>query len=116
MNGQEAESLAQRYLAGNGLELVTRNYRTRLGEIDLIMKDNETIVFIEVRYRKTTTYGSSAESIDRRKQAKLVSCAQHYLQKQKMSFSMASRFDVIAISKETGQPRIEWIKNAFQVE
>ena len=112
--GQQAEQWASEYLQQQGLQLVTTNYHCRRGEIDLIMHDHDTLVFVEVRYRKTSTFGSALESVDHRKQKKLIVTAEHYLQKNTASFSHY-RFDVIAISPEQSHPNITWVKDAFQL-
>jgi len=112
--GQQAEQWANNYLQQQGLELITKNYSCRRGEIDLIMQDKQTLVFVEVRYRKSSAFGSALESVDHKKQAKLIFTAQHYLQQQASSF-MAYRFDVIAITHEKNQPSITWVQDAFQV-
>lgn len=113
--GIETEELAYRYLIQQGLKLITRNYRCKLGEIDLIMRDKETIVFVEVRYRKQKTFGSSIESIDYFKQKKLIKTASYYLQTQQLYNTQACRFDVMAIAKQADTFKLEWLKNAFQV-
>lgn len=110
--GQEMEKLAGDYLQQQGLTTLTRNYHCRYGEIDLIMQDGNTLVFVEVRYRRNSRYGSALESVDIRKQQRLITTANHYLQKTKLS-SHACRFDVIAIHMTTA-PEITWIKDAFQ--
>ena len=79
--GQQAEESAYHYLKTQGLVLVERNYNSPRGEIDLIMQDNNTTVFIEVRYRSNNWFGSGAESVDQHKQQKLLATAVHYLQK-----------------------------------
>ena len=79
--GQYAEQLACDHLEKEGLRLVQKNYHCPMGEIDLIMKDKEMLVFVEVRYRKNTQYGSGAESVNGPKQKKLLSTAMHYLQR-----------------------------------
>ena len=66
-------------MLAQGLSLLTRNFRSRLGEIDLIMDDGQSLVFVEVRYRRGNAFGSGAESVNRRKQARITACAQHYL-------------------------------------
>lgn len=108
------------YLQKNGLKLVQRNYHCRQGEIDLIMLDAHYLVFIEVRYRRSLRFGSGAESIDRRKQARLIATASHYLQRQQSNNTQAARFDVISIGPESASiqaqqdAHIAWIKDAFQ--
>ncbi|MDH3560244.1 MAG: YraN family protein [Gammaproteobacteria bacterium] len=111
--GRDAESLACRYLERRGLSLIERNYQSRPGEIDLIMDDAGSLVFVEVRYRRQTRFGSGAESVDRRKQAKIVGCAQVYLQTHPGMAARACRFDVVSISGDAGDPVVEWIQDAF---
>jgi len=112
--GQQAEQWAECYLQQQGLVLITKNYSCRRGEIDLIMQDQQALVFVEVRYRNSSTFGSALESVDRKKQAKLIFTAEHYLQQQESSFT-AYRFDVIAITHKNNKPSITWVKDAFQV-
>jgi putative endonuclease len=112
--GQHAEQLAENYLNQQGLRLLQRNYRCRGGEIDLIMTDNGTLVFVEVRYRKHQAFGGAAASVDRRKQQRLLLAARHYLQ-QHQAANRACRFDVVAISPgANGQNAVEWISNAIE--
>ncbi len=106
--GLDKERLAESYLTGQTLRLVTRNHRCRFGEIDLIMRDGAVLVFVEVRYRRSERFGSAAETVDARKQRRLVAAARHYLLSHPST--LPCRFDVVAIS---GQDRIQWIKNAF---
>ena len=105
--GQEAEDLAAGYLQGQGLKLVTRNYRCRMGEIDLLMDDRGTLVFVEVRLRKSNHFGGAGASITRHKQDKLIRAAQHYLQQQ--AFQPPCRFDAVLLDGG----KTEWIKDAF---
>lgn len=112
--GQLAEELACAHLIQQGLILLQRNYRCRQGEIDLVMIDSRYIVFVEVRYRANPQYGSGAESITRQKRAKLIATASHYLQATHTTDRHPSRFDVISVSREASQDKIEWIKDAFQ--
>lgn len=112
--GRRAEQLAELYLGKQGLRLRKRNYRCRGGEIDLIMEHGNTLVFVEVRYRTHRTFGGAVESIDRRKQQRLIHAAQHYLQRHQDD--VPCRFDVIAISPGKGtQPHLQWITNAIEV-
>ncbi len=106
------ERLAREYLQQQGLTFVTANYQFRGGEIDLIMNEQSMLVFVEVRYRKSSRYGHAAETIDSRKQHRLSQCAEHYLQRHKITQHLC-RFDVIAIQGAPESPNIEWIKNAF---
>lgn len=112
IRGRQAEELACAYLVERGLRCVARNYRCARGEIDLIMQHGTTIVFVEVRYRRSSRYGSSAESVDGRKQARLIATAQHYLQASRAT--APARFDVIAVALDHGRHAIEWIPNAFE--
>ena len=109
--GRQAETLAWKYLQSRGLRLLQRNYRSRRGEIDLVLQDQDSLVFVEVRYRRESRFGSGAESVDRHKQSKLIACAQHYLQAYPGIARQPCRFDVVAV----GGPdeSIEWIRNAF---
>jgi len=109
--GREAENRAWEYLQSRGLRLLQRNYRSRRGEIDLILQDHDSLVFVEVRYRRESRFGTGAESVDRRKQSKLIACAQYYMQTNPEIARQPCRFDVVSVggSGET----IEWIRNAF---
>lgn len=109
--GDEKERLACAYLQRHGLRLVERNYRCRRGEIDLIMRDATTLIFVEVRFRASPRFGTPAETVDLHKQRRISAAAAHYLQHH--STSRPCRFDVLAIS---GDDRIDWIRDAFYVE
>ena len=112
-HGQLAEDRAQRYLRKQGLKLVARNYRSPYGEIDLIMRQRETLVFVEVRYRCNQIFGLAAETVDWRKQKKLRSTAEHYLQSEKSSHDRPCRFDVISLSGNNRNGTIDWYPDAF---
>jgi putative endonuclease len=114
--GKAAEAQACRFLIDHGLALIARNYRCRRGEIDLIMRDGRSLVFVEVRYRGNRRFAGGAETIDRRKQSRLVATAMHYLQSHPGAAAYPARFDVVAIDAELGENRLEWIRNAFGVE
>ena len=107
--GRWAEDLAAEHLTTDGLEPVQRNYRCKWGEIDLIMRDQQTLVFVEVRFRNRGDYGSGAESVDARKQHKLISSAEHFLQAHSNLQDTPCRFDVVSVSPED----VRWIKDAF---
>lgn len=109
LNGAQAEILACAHLEQAGLKLVTRNYRCPQGEIDLILHDGDVLVFVEVRYRNSSAFGSPAETVDSRKQARLRAAASHYLVKH--AIDRACRFDVVAVSGSNA--RIEWLRDAF---
>ncbi|WP_461537783.1 YraN family protein [Spongorhabdus nitratireducens] len=110
---KNSEDLALRYLCRKGLKLIARNYACRSGEIDLVMKDRQQLVFIEVRYRKDQKYGGALDSVTARKQQRIYKTAQHYLQQHNAS-SESCRFDVIALEGSPTGPAISWIKDAFQ--
>jgi len=112
--GRDAETVAARHLQGAGLTLLMRNYSCRVGELDLIMSDGATLVFVEVRYRRAGAYGGALESIDERKRLRLLRAAQHFLQHAGHRGDRPCRFDVVAISGALLDPAIEWIPDAFQ--
>jgi putative endonuclease len=107
--GEFYEQLALNYLLERGLTMVARNYRCRYGELDLIMRDRNILVVVEVRYRKSATFGSAVESVTRRKQSRIITATQCYLAAHPTH--CAIRFDVVAV---TGNNAIEWITSAFQ--
>jgi len=109
-SGVLAEQLAAQYLQQQGLKLLQTNYSCRFGEIDLILQDGETHVFVEVRLRSSSAFGGAAASIDARKQAKLLKTAQFYLSELKRI--PPCRFDAV-LMQASDSKRIEWIKNAF---
>ena len=108
--GAQAEKLAAQYLQRQGLTLVESNYRCRMGEIDLILRDGETLVFAEVRQRSSNDFGGAAASINGRKQMKLILTAEHYLTS--LSRMPPCRFDAVLLD---AAGNIEWLKNAFEV-
>ncbi|WP_210396730.1 YraN family protein [Motiliproteus sediminis] len=108
--GQQQEQLAEAYLIAAGLTPVERNYFCPRGEIDLIMRDQNTLVFVEVRFRRSRGFASAAESVDYRKQQRLVATAEHYLQKHAGRRNPPCRFDVLACD---GAADWVWIKNAI---
>lgn len=111
--GDNAESLACKYLQERGLYLLKRNFHCRGGEIDLVMRHHDSLVFVEVRYRKRTDYGRAAETVSRSKQNRVIHCARVYLSKHG-NWNTAARFDVVSIEGDPETARIEWITNAFQ--
>jgi len=108
--GEEAEELAARFLAGRGLVIVARNYRTRFGEVDLVAHDGATLVFVEVRARSWNAYGGAAGSVDAHKQRRLVAAARHYLSR--LRAEPPCRFDVLTVQGPQGAPA--WIRGAFE--
>jgi putative endonuclease len=114
--GKHAEDLACQYLNQQGLRLLERNFNTRFGEIDLVMRDKDTTVFVEVRYRTHSDIVDPLSSIDQRKQLKLIRTARYYLQQKPNSALSPARFDVIAITAQGAKHQIQWIKNAFEAQ
>jgi putative endonuclease len=108
LRGKSAEDQAHDFLVSKGLEPVCRNYRCKQGELDLVMRDQQALVIIEVRYRKSDVYGSALESVTHSKQARIIAATQHYLSTLRVDCPL--RFDVVAISGDGG---INWVKNAF---
>lgn len=108
LRGKSAEDQAHDFLVSKGLKPVCRNYRCKQGELDLVMRDQQSLVIIEVRYRKSDIYGSALESVTHSKQARIIAATQHYLSTLRVDCPL--RFDVVAISGNGG---INWIKNAF---
>jgi len=113
VTGTEYEILAAEYLSQANLQLLHRNFRCKLGEIDIIANDGLYLIFIEVRYRQHDKFGNAAESITLAKQQKIVRTAKFYLQTHIWAQQLNCRFDVIAISNSIKSPQIEWIKDAF---
>ncbi len=112
-SGRQAEDRALHHLEQRGLRLLKRNWLCRSGELDLVMLDGDTVVFIEVRYRRHSAWGGALESIDRRKQQKLIRAAQLFLQTESRWSSHPCRFDVIAIEADSSTATPNWIRNAF---
>jgi putative endonuclease len=112
-SGQLAETYAQRYLERHGLRLLHRNWSCRSGELDLVMLDGDTVVFVEVRYRRHAAWGGALESVDQRKQGKLIKAAQLFLQKEGRWSRHPCRFDVVAIEATGTADTPNWIRNAF---
>ena len=112
--GQAAETYAEAFLKRQGLMTQHKNYRCKLGEIDLIMTQGNSLIFVEVRLRNNRHFSSAAESVDYRKQKKIIKTAQYFLLKMNLLDKVPCRFDVIAFNSchpETEIP--EWIKDAF---
>lgn len=111
--GRHYERYAKRYLQKQGLVFIAENIRFRGGEIDLIMQDKDIWVFVEVRYRKSSQYGSALDSITKEKRRKLLLAASHWLLARGASLqTCACRFDVCAINDD----KLDWLKNAFSYD
>lgn len=110
--GQNYEQAAADYLRRHGLLLIEQNFQVKAGELDLIMRDNDTLVFVEVKYRHDQRHGHAAETVTRQKQTRLIKAANWWMLKQGLSADHTSfRFDVVAIHDNGRQ--IDWIKNAI---
>ncbi|MBS0211552.1 MAG: YraN family protein [Proteobacteria bacterium] len=112
--GADFEAIARAHLEAAGLRLFAANARYRVGEIDLVMRDGEAVVFVEVRYRRSAGFGGSAASVNTAKQRKLVLAAQAFLAGHPALARAPCRFDVVAVEGDAQAPRIEWIKHAFE--
>jgi len=110
MIGAQAEQWAARHLQQQGLMPITHNYRCRFGEIDLIMQDGPSLVFIEVRLRRNADFGGAAASIDNRKQQRIIRTAQKYLSG--LDHIPPCRFDVVLMDDAQGH-NLQWLRNAF---
>lgn len=106
--GRAAEALALRFLLDRGMRVLAQNFSCRLGEIDLIVDDGGTTVFVEVRQRRSRAFGSGAESITHAKRARLIATARFYLARQPVQ--PPCRFDVLSVDADDD---IEWIQDAF---
>lgn len=111
--GQVVEEASEQYLLQHGLQAIARNFSSRGGEIDLVMRDGETLVFVEVRFRKNDNFGTPAESITVSKKRKLLQTAQLYLLAHPIWRNKPCRFDVIAARPGASGLQFEWIQNAF---
>jgi putative endonuclease len=112
-SGTRWERVAESFLHARGLKTVTRNFHCRLGEIDLIMQHGDCLVFAEVRYRRTTHFGSGAESVTRAKQNRIIRAAKRYLQHSNHHALQACRFDVLSLNHDGGRLNVTWIQDAF---
>ncbi len=113
--GRAAEATAARFLANHGLEILLRNFRRRLGEIDLVARDGDILVIVEVRTRGSEKYGGGAASIDWRKRTRIVRAA-HLLLRRYTEFARRRvRFDVIVVFNALAEePQVLWLKHAFE--
>lgn len=110
--GNQYEALAKKHLCCQGLTFVEQNFTAKCGEIDLIMRDQQTIIFVEVKFRKSANYGHAAEMVTPKKVQKLIKTAHLWLLQQNLSVHSTNfRFDVVAI--ENNSHNIDWIKNAI---
>jgi putative endonuclease len=112
--GQRAEDIAVDFLRAQRLVILERNFRRRLGELDIVARDGDVLVIVEVRSRASDRFGGAAASVDGRKQQRLVRAAAQLLQQRRDFSHLRVRFDVISVSDTGGiTPRVEWFQHAF---
>jgi putative endonuclease len=120
--GMIAEAAAKDYLLTNHLVFIGKNYHCRQGEIDLIMKEDKQLVFVEVRYRKNKQYGTGIESITKEKQRRIITAARHYLHAHKLTETVSCRFDIVGVEPAQKSQKntnvceefvFYWLKHAF---
>jgi putative endonuclease len=114
--GTHVEALARDFLQRHGLEPVAANANYRDGELDLVMRDRDTLVFIEVRYRRSASFGGGAASVDARKCRKLVLAATRFLAAHREFARAPCRFDVIDASGDPETPTFDWLRDAFRAD
>ena len=114
--GAAAETAAQVFLIERGLAVLARNVRYPFGEIDLIARDAETLVFVEVRFRRNTRFGGAAVSVDAGKRRKIARAAQAWLSSHRQYSAASCRFDVVAVSPAGDAMDCEWIRSAFTLD
>ncbi|MCF7222072.1 YraN family protein [Marilutibacter chinensis] len=115
-HGAAVEAAARRHLLAAGLQAVAANAHSRGGEIDLVMRDGGTLVFVEVRYRRSADFGGGAASVDIRKQRRLVHAAQVFLSRHPHYADLPCRFDVVEADGEPTAPRLNWLRDAFRAD
>jgi putative endonuclease len=112
--GQRAENIATHFLRTQGLEILERNFRRRLGELDIIARDRDVLVIVEVRTRASDLYGGAAASVVFRKQQRLIRATSQLLQQRKDLAHLRVRFDVVVVSNiDCPSPQIDWVQHAF---
>jgi putative endonuclease len=112
--GQSAEDIAARFLTEQGATILVRNFRRRLGELDVVALLDDLLLIVEVRTRGSNQYGGAAASVDFRKQQRIICASQQLLQEHRQLSSLRARFDVVVVSDmAAAQPRVEWIPHAF---
>ncbi len=116
LHGTAAEALAGRYLADRGLELVTANFRARVGELDLVMTERAVLVVVEVRSRRRTNVTTPAATVNRGKQRRLIRATQYFLLRHRQFAHWPVRFDVVSITGELEDPEIRWSRAAFTLD
>lgn len=113
--GAMGEEVAVRHLEALGYRVVARNYRCQRGEIDCVAVDRGTLVFVEVKARRTAHYGGPLEAVDARKRRRMTRAARQFVHDHRLG-DVAQRFDFVAVWIEAGPPRVELFRNAFEAE
>lgn len=114
--GRWAEHAALTYLQKHGLALVDQNYRTAFGEIDLIMRDADILVLVEVRYRNRNDFGTALESIDRAKCRRILNSSEHYIQQHRHLADTQRRLDIVVITGPENNHEIEWLQHVYEIQ
>ena len=112
--GRSGEALAAAHLQAQGYRILVRNYRTRLGEVDIIAQDRDTLVFVEVKVRRSPRFGTAKAAVTAAKRRRLSMVALQYL-KSVSQTSARARFDVVAVDQNGENPRLELVQNAFEI-
>lgn len=112
--GRFWEQEVSAYLRQRGLSILENGYRCRVGELDIVCCEGETLVIVEVRARARAEHGGALASVDERKRRKIVGATRHYLMRHPERYSGAVRFDVVGIDGIADRPKITWVKNAFE--
>jgi putative endonuclease len=113
--GSAWEDIAEKRLSASGLRTLARNWHCRHGELDLVMRDGDSVVFVEVRYRGGGRFGGGIESVHAGKQRRLIAAASLFLQSQPALARLPCRFDVVALGGRREDPDWEWLRGAFEV-
>ena len=116
--GKKIEEFAAKYLINHHLQILEKNFRCKFGEIDLICRDNieDTIIFVEVRYRRSRSFGEAADSINHAKRNKLINTANYYLITKYFDYAINYRFDIITVQGPLEKMQIDWFKNELLQE
>lgn len=115
-DGAHVEALARDFLQRHGLSPVAANANYRGGELDLVMRDGDALVFVEVRYRKSAAFGGAAASVDANKRRKLVLAAELFLAAHREFARLPCRFDVVAAHGDVESPTFDWLRDAFRAD
>ena len=114
--GAQIEAAARDHLLAAGLRALAANAQARHGEIDLVMRDGDTVVFVEVRYRRSAAFGGGFASVDAGKRRRLVLAAQQFLATHRTLRDAPCRFDVVDASGDPAAPKLRWLRDAFRAD